>query len=139
MVSTGGRRRAAVSFTALVVALGLLGGCKQDNTPQAYDDVTRANFMQGCTGENTGEKGASQDVCRCAYEWFVDNVPINAKTGASTAGYTGPNFTDLDAQLKTDPTNFPQEITAALTKACPGWGSSGPENQVTTATTQASG
>lgn len=111
----------------LLLAAGIVAiaaGCAQSNTPKGYDEVTRSNFIQGCTGSGTGSEGSSEDTCVCVYDWIVLNVPFDSKTGASVGGYTGPNFVDLDEQLKKDPTNFPGELSSALSGACPGWGSS---------------
>jgi len=95
-----------------------LAGCSQDNTPTAYDEVTEANFMQGCTGADTGEQGASEDYCRCAYQWFVDNVPINAEAATEQGLPEEPNFTQLNKDLSNDPEALPADIRDALATTC---------------------
>lgn len=131
MPSTRRRRNGAVAAVALTLAVLGLAGCKQDNTPQQYDSTTHDNFIQGCTGQDLGVQGASQDTCQCAYDWFTVNVPINSKTPASVDGYSGPNFTDLNAQLVKDPTDFPDSVTSALRQACPEWGTASPSTEGT--------
>jgi len=135
-----GRRRMgrpAAGVAVLLLAVVALTGCKQDNTPTAYDDLTKANFIEGCTGiyvDSNGStstiadrQGASNGTCECAYDWFTKNVPYNtdAKNGdPAFAGYEGKTFVELNQELKTSPDKFPSEITAALTQTCPGFGGS---------------
>lgn len=116
-------RRRVLPVVLMAATIAVAGGCAHSNTPKGYDEVTRTNFLQGCTGGGTNSPGSSESTCRCVYDWVVVNVPFDSKTGASVGGYTGPNFVDLDEQLKKDPTNFPGELSSALSEACPGWGS----------------
>jgi hypothetical protein len=127
------------SFAAVAFALGLLAltACKPpSNEPKSYNDVTEANFIEGCTGivttGTTGSdgsggpstsvvttNGASSSVCKCEYDWFVANVPFDQKT-ADSAGQ-GPDkvdFQQLNQQLQDDPTSMPQDIQDSLNSAC---------------------
>lgn len=95
-----------------------VAGCSQDNTPTAYGEVTETNFLQGCTGEGTGERGASGDYCRCAYQWFVDNVPVNAEAAKEQGLPEEPNFVQLNDELSKDPNALPAGIRDGLAEAC---------------------
>lgn len=130
-----GRRLGIGVLVAAVAVLGL-AGCAQDNTPKAYDTLTQQNFLELCTNtyfENTddtlsqtsstianGVQALDVTQCQCQYDVFVQKMPIN-KSATPPPNYTGPNFTDLNAKLKTDPTEawatVPESITTAL-KAC---------------------
>jgi hypothetical protein len=114
-----------------VLSLVALSACSPpSNTPDAYDDVTEANFVEGCTGiVTTGTAadastssvapGASEDVCRCQYNWFVQNMPFDQQA-AEDAG-DGPdalNFKELNQQLQDDPTSMPQDVQDSLRSAC---------------------
>jgi hypothetical protein len=134
-VSTKRRISAGVVGLVLVATLGLTG-CSQDNTPQSYNTLTQQNFLQLCTNlyftssndtlavtSNTIKadvKAPTQAQCQCQYEVFVNQVPIN-DDDTSKPGYSGPNFTDLNAELKTDPAKawatVPVSVTNAVT-AC---------------------
>ena len=147
-----GRRIGAV--LAVAVAVIGLAGCAQDNTPDAYDTLTQQNFLELCTNryyDNTDNTLAlttntiKADVtaldptqCQCQYEVFVDQMPINK--AAAPAGYTGPNFTDLNSQLKSDPetawATVPESITAAL-RDCVSAGSSTSSTSAPAPTTSA--
>lgn len=133
---TGGtrRRRRAAPLTTVVVALGLLAGCAQSNTPTGYDEVTRENFIEGCMGEGSNLPGASEETCVCAYDWISLNVPFNSETRASVGDYAGPDFVDLDKTLRNSPEQFPQEITDVLSEQCPGWGTPGSGSDQTDST-----
>lgn len=112
-----------------VAALALgLGACAQTNTPDAYGTLTRQNFLETCTNyyfDNTDDsltitgntvkadvQAPNQDTCQCMYDVFTGpnatgdgtdgGMPINSSV-AKAAGWTGPNFTDLNAELKSDP------------------------------------
>lgn len=121
-------------MAVLLLTVVALTGCKQDNTPTEYNDITKANFIAGCTqiDPNSGDtisdrNGAPAGVCECAYNWFTDNVPYNTAAKDSDprfANYGGKTFVELNTQLKNSPDAFPSEITAALTTACPGFGTS---------------
>jgi len=104
----------------VVVLLALtLGACAQKNTPTEYNTLTNQNFLESCTNyyfDNTNDTLAQtgntvkadvtapdQPTCQCQYEIFVNQMPINSSAAKAQAGYSGPNFTDLNAQLKTDP------------------------------------
>jgi len=105
-----------------------LGGCKQDNTPTEYNTLTRQNFLETCTNyyfDNTDDTLAitsntikadvtapDQNTCECMYQVFAGPdgaetppVPINSSVAkeAQYSGYTGPNFTTLNSDLKADP------------------------------------
>jgi hypothetical protein len=123
------RRSAAV--VAFAFGLLALTACKPpSNEPKAYDEVTEANFIEGCTGvvtEGTVENpstsivttdGASSGVCKCEYDWFVANVPFDQKTAATSGQPDQVNFQDLNQQLQDDPTSMPQEIQDGLKSAC---------------------
>lgn len=141
----------------LAAVLGLaLGGCSQTNTPDAYNTLTQQNFLESCTNyyfNNTDDTLAitgntvkadvtapNQGQCQCAYDVFVQNMPINKTAAAEPqyANYTGPNFTDLNAELKTDPQkawdSVPQDIKDKANACVSGSGSGD-----TTTTTAAGG
>lgn len=113
----------------MALALGMgLGACAQGNTPDEYNTLTEQNFLETCTNlyfnntddslsitENTVQEDVqapSEEVCRCQYEVFTGpsgegdgtegGMPIN-ETAAETIGWTGQNFTDLNADLKSNP------------------------------------
>jgi hypothetical protein len=123
------RRRLAL--VALLGGLALTACSPPSNEPDAYDDTTRTNFIQGCTGivtEGTAidastssvGAGADADTCECQYNWFVDNVPFDAD--AATAAGKPWNFVDLNQQLEDDPNSMPDEIKQGLQAACGGDG-----------------
>jgi len=146
-----GRRLGIGVLVATVAVLGL-AGCAQDNTPTAYDTLTQQNFLELCTNtyfENTddtlsqtsntianGVQALDRTQCQCQYDVFVQQMPINKS--AAPAGYTGPNFTDLNAKLKSDPTEawatVPESITTAL-KTCVSGATSTTTTAPTTTTT----
>lgn len=111
-------------FAVAILASGLLAGCAQSNAPSGYDDATRTNFIDACTGKGTDQPGSSEETCVCVYEWISVNVPFDSKTQASAGNYAGPDFMDLDKTLRDDPEKFPEEIATALAAECPGWGAS---------------
>lgn len=111
----------------VVLALGFaLGACSQSNTPDEYNDITEQSFLETCTNyyfnstdddltitENTVKENVTapnEDVCRCMYSVYTGpngdgtegGMPIN-ETAAKAVGWTGPNFTDFNADLKSDP------------------------------------
>jgi hypothetical protein len=115
----------------LVVGAAVLTACSPpSNAPQAYDDVTKANFVQGCTGVVTigtdqdaetsivGE-GADTSTCECQYDWFVQNVPFDSEAaGASGQGENALTFTELNQQLQDDPQSMPDSIKEGLESSC---------------------
>lgn len=131
-------RRLRVGLLVAVVALSGLAGCAQDNTPDAYDTLTQQNFLELCTNtyfDNTddtlsqtsntiaaGVQALNATQCQCQYDVFVNEMPIDKS--AAPAGYTGPNFTDLNAKLKSDPTGawatVPESVKTALTACASG-------------------
>lgn len=158
-----GRRIGAGLVAVLVVAVLGLAGCSQNNTPTSYNTLTQQNFLELCTNEyykstgvitdeqsgsavtaldpaltttgstiKSGVQASDQSTCLCMYSVFVQKMPINKS--AVPAGSSGPNFTDLNASLKNDPTSawatVPESITSALT-ACAS-GSSGATSSTTT-------
>jgi hypothetical protein len=135
---------------ALVLGLGL-GACAQKNTPDQYNALTQQNFLETCTNyyfNNTDDtldktdKTVKADVtapdqgqCQCAYEVYAGPnndgngaMPINATVAkeAQWANYDGPNFTDLNAQLKTDPSkawdSVPEDIKTKVNACISGQG-----------------
>ena len=147
----------------MALALGMgLGACAQGNTPDEYNTLTRQNFLETCTNfyfnntddslsitENTVQEDVqapSEEVCRCQYEVFTGpsgegdgtegGMPIN-ETAAETIGWTGQNFTDLNADLKSNPEDawnaLPEDPFKAGLNACADGGGS------TTATTAGGG
>ena len=146
-------RRLGVGVLVAVVALVGLTGCAQNNTPNAYDTLTQQNFLELCTNtyfENTddtlsqtsntiasGTQALDPTQCQCQYDVFVQQMPINKS--AAPAGYTGPNFTDLNAKLKTDPSGawatVPDSIKTALTACVSGSSASSTTTTAPTTTT----
>jgi hypothetical protein len=155
---SGAGRRAKAGAIGLVALCALaLGACAQNNTPDEYNTLTNQNFLETCTNyyfDNTNDTLAqtsntvkadvtapTQDQCQCAYEVFQNGMPINATVAKESqwAGYSGPNFTGLNAQLKTDPSKawdgVPQDIKDKVTACTSGSGS----GSSTTSTTAGSG
>lgn len=125
------RLRSRTAVAVLCAAFLALTACSvPSNEPDAYDDTTRANFIQGCTGivtEGTAldastssiGPGAPLAVCECQYEYFVENVPFDS-AAAEDAGL-GPdavNFVELNQQVENDPNSLPQDIKDGLQQAC---------------------
>ncbi|WP_334142655.1 hypothetical protein [Rhabdothermincola sp.] len=117
---------------ALALALSLAACAHPSNTPTAYDDVTRENFIEGCTGiyevggtTSTIGAGSSRTVCECAYTWISENVPFDQFEEINTKG--GEETTAADA--------LPAEVADGIRQACPGWG----EAAATSPTTAGSG
>lgn len=116
-----------------LVALGATACGTPSNAPEGYDDTTRSNFLQGCTGivtEGTAEDattsslgaGAPLDACECRYEWFVQNVPFDRAAAEQAGRADAVNFEELNEQLVDDPDSMPQEIQDGLNQACAGGG-----------------
>ena len=124
--SVAGRRATAGVIGLAVLAALALGGCSQSNTPTEYNTLTRQNFLETCTNyyfDNTDDTLAitsntvkaditapDENTCQCMYEVFsgpngdgVGGMPINSETAKTIPNYTGPNFTDLNSELKADP------------------------------------
>ncbi len=152
------RRRVCAGVIGLAaLAVLALGGCKPDNTPTEYDTLTKQNFLETCTNfyfENTDDTLAittntvkadvtplTQSQCECQYQVFVDNMPINAQTAKTEPGYSGPNFTDLNAELKRDPTkawnSVSDDLKGKLQACASGEGSSSGGSGESTTTTAA--
>jgi hypothetical protein len=140
-------RRSSV-VAAFVFGVLAISACKPpSNQPKAYDNVTQANFIEGCTGiVTTGDTatgdtamgdtatgdtakspstsvvttdGASSSVCKCEYNWFVNNVPFDQQTADSQGkGPDAVDFLELNQQLQDDPTSMPQDIQDSLNSAC---------------------
>lgn len=146
-------------MVALALGMGL-GACAQGNTPDEYNTLTEQNFLETCTNfyfnntddtlaitENTVQEDVEapdQSVCECRYEVFTGpngdgtegGMPIN-ESAADAIGWTGPNFTDLNADLKSNPQEawdaLPQDPFKAGLDACADGGGS------TTTTTDGDG
>jgi hypothetical protein len=147
------RRRVGAGTAAVALALGIsLGACAQGNTPDEYNTLTQQNFLETCTNfyfdntddslaitENTVEadiEAPDQNVCQCRYEVFTGpsgqgdgtegGMPIN-EAAAETIGWTGPNFTDLNSDLKSNPEDawntLPEEFKTGLDDCGDGGGS----------------
>ena len=160
------RRRLGAGAIGLAAMLGLaLGGCAQNNTPDTYNTLVEQNFLETCTNryfdnvddtlsitDNTVTQVSTapdQNVCTCMYQVFagpnqdgVGGMPINS--AAEPEGYTGPNFTDLNSDLKNDPekawAGVPEATTNALTACSTSGGTSstsGGGGSTTTSTTAA--
>jgi hypothetical protein len=127
------RLRMRSALALLFVAVFALTACNPpSNEPDTYDDVSKANFIEGCTGVvtvGTAESastsvvsdGASASVCECQYEWFVDNMPFDseaAKTQNTRAD--GLTFDELNQQLGDNASSMPQDVQDDLKAACQG-------------------
>ena len=159
-----GRRIGAGLLAALVVATLGLAGCNQDNTPKAYNTLTQQNFVELCTNNyytstgditadqtgatastldpalsatastiKSGVQASTEQSCLCMYSVFVAQLPINKS--AAPSGYSGPNFTDLNASLKTDPTSAWATLPDSITSAVSACASSAASTTTTTAAT----
>jgi hypothetical protein len=154
-----------MAVVALALGLGL-GACSQNNTPDTYGTLTQQNFLESCTNfyfDNTDDslsitdntvkadvQAPDEKTCQCMYDLFSGpdangdgtegGMPINSAV-AKTAGWTGPNFTDLNAELKTDPQkawdNLPDDPWKNGINACrdSGGDSNGQGNSSTTTST----
>jgi hypothetical protein len=131
------RPRPRTLLAALAVAVLALTACNPpSNEPDAYDDVTQSNFLQGCTGivtEGTAldastssiGSGASRAVCECQYEYFVTNVPFDSAAAEEAgAGPDAPNFVELNQQVEDDPESLPQDIKDGLQRCADSGGAS---------------
>jgi hypothetical protein len=148
------RRRSGRRVSQVLAAVGVvaaLAGCSvPSNTPTAYDDAVRANFVQGCTGDipetnNTTTTLAAEDFCTCAYEVFVDQVPYNDDARAAFPNYPAdaPTFTTFNDELSKSDTpdtvwdTLPQSVRDDLATCPLPPGPVAPDGASTT-TTQAS-
>ena len=159
--SSVNRRRASAGVFALAMVLGLgLGACAQKNTPDQYNTLTQQNFWETCTNyyyDNTDDSlsktnntvkadvtAPNESQCQCAYTVFAGPnndgtgaMPINATVAKESqwANYQGPNFTDLNAQLKTDPSkawdSVPQDIKDKVNACISGSGAGGSTTSTT--------
>lgn len=125
-------RLRSTSALAFLVALLALPACSPpSNTPKAYDDVTEANFIEGCTGvvttsgtaENPStsivtDNGASRDVCKCQYDWFVENIPFDQKAADEAGTPDQVDFQQLNQQLQDNPDSMPEDYQSGLKTAC---------------------
>jgi hypothetical protein len=158
------RRRVGAGTAALALALGFgLGACGESNTPEAYDTLTEQNFLETCTNfyfDNTDDtltittatvsdeavEPPDEATCKCMYTVFTGptgegdgtdgGMPIN-ETVAKAANWTGPNFTDLNADLKSNPEdawdNLPQDPFKDGIDACQASGGASSGSTTTTA------
>lgn len=106
-------------LAALGIAALVLSGCTTpDNSPDAYGDATRANFVSSCTGEilrdasdETDTTSAvnlpSESSCVCLYDHFVEKVPFE-------------RFAAIDGDLEKDPGTVPAELRAAMDSCAAG-------------------
>lgn len=104
-------------FAFALVASGVLAGCTQPlNDPTAYDDQTRANFVNGCTGGYSGSDTtlAAQSTCECAYNWLVDNVSISDFNAISKGLRSGREVPDEQKAVW-------DRAQKELPDTCPGW------------------
>lgn len=81
------RHRLAAPLVGAVLALGLLGGCTGQSTPDSYTDSVERNFLAGCV--QIAEVDAEQDpdnpdnvsdpegYCQCAYDELKENVEFS--------------------------------------------------------------
>lgn len=128
---------------AALALCGLLAvGCTTpSNEPGDYDDTTRRNFLEGCTGivtEGTGQdastssigEGADLATCECQYDWFVQNVPFDSDAAeAAGLGPDAPNFVELNRQVQDDPNSLPEDIRQAMQACADGTAGGGGEAQ----------
>jgi hypothetical protein len=106
------------------VAAGLLSACQVDNTPKAYNDQVRSNFIASCTGKaptaaSTTVVLASENACVCAYDVFAAKVPYNDDDRSRVAGYPSeaPTFQHLEQELANEPGKYndlPEPVKTAV-------------------------
>ncbi|MCU0267406.1 MAG: hypothetical protein MUF83_02045 [Acidimicrobiales bacterium] len=121
----GNRRAGSRWRVGLVVgAAVLLGACSQpSNTPTGYDETVQANFIAACTGGGPGTSSpsttlAGADFCGCAYDVVAANIPYD--DSAKPEGYDGPTFLDIEGDLESNPSAFPQAVTDEINAECRG-------------------
>jgi hypothetical protein len=129
------RRRAPLVVSGFALLLLVATGCHQDNTPQFYNSLTKDNFVQGCIGGSTGTTLASSSLCDCMYTVVTGMVPASgADEKANTkkyGNYNGPNFQQINSQVKSNPNKVPSDVQDAWSKSC------GSEGYIGTTTTTA--
>ncbi len=124
----GSRRRSIGAVALAALALIVFAGCSvPSNTPGDYDDATKEQFIEGCTG--TDDQGASigsgstPEYCECAYSWISSNYPYSEET--AQPGYSGITFSGLNDSLRDDPGAMPAELVEELEGNCDQSGSTG--------------
>lgn len=126
------RARRLPLVAGFAVAALAVAGCVPENTPPAYDDVVRGEFIQACTGnlpetDETTTSLASQGFCECAYQAFVDNIPYDEDQRGDYPGYTGMTFVAYNAEVQSEPsTPLPQVVADTISSECPSADGSGP-------------
>jgi hypothetical protein len=97
---------AAIAGMLAAAALVVSACGVPSNSPEAYNETVKANFMEGCTGDlletgGTTTSLAQPNYCTCAYEVFVAQVPYNDDDRVRYSGYPeeAPTFTTLNADL----------------------------------------
>jgi hypothetical protein len=149
---TGRRSRPARFAVAglAALALGVLTGCNEDNTPTNYgasDGIVRENFLQTCTGKIPEQAGttilATDATCECAFEVFESRVPYNDDDRPRIGDAypeDRPTFLDLEDALRGDPERYsdlPEDIRQEIER-CRSAGQAGPAApEVTTPDDQA--
>jgi hypothetical protein len=131
------RLRTRSALAVLLFGLFAITACNPpSNEPDAYDDVSKANFIEGCTGvvtSGTAESastsivsdGAPANVCECEYNWFVDHVPFDSEAAKTQdTRPDGLTFEELNQQLGDNANSMPQDIQDSLRSACPSGGTS---------------
>jgi hypothetical protein len=160
------RRRVGAGTAALALALGFgLGACAQGNTPEEYNTLTQQNFLETCpnfyfdntddsltiTGNTVTDEAVdppNENTCQCMYEVFTGpsgegdgtdgGMPIN-QAAAEAANLSGPNFTDLNADLKDDPQGAWDGLPAQFKDGIAACQASGGESSTTSTTAGADG
>lgn len=119
-------------LAVLGLAMLVLAGCTTpDNSPDAYGEATRTNFVQACSGEilqtasdrsdtTAAVQLPSSDSCACLYEHFVEEVAFE-------------RFEAIDDELEKDPGTVPVELQAAM-EGCAA-GPTAPQTDAPTTTT----
>jgi hypothetical protein len=132
------RRRAPLVVAGFALLLLVATGCHQDNTPQFYNSLTKDNWVQGCIGGSTGTTLATSSLCDCMYTVVTGMVPASnadAKANPKKYGnYTGPNFQQLNSQVKSNPNKVPSDLQDEWARTCASEGYNG-----TTTTTTSTG
>ena len=106
-----------------VFALGLVMAACGNDTPTEYNADSEKNFVESCT-DQTGE----EDVCQCAYDGFVRDIPFD-------------RFQRIDQRLQDDPEgNLPDDFIEIYTDCVVefGGGSAGTTPVIPTTTTTTS-
>jgi len=123
------RRRVPALVAGLALLVLVAAGCHQENTPHFYNSLTKDNFVQGCIGGSTGTTLASPDLCGCMYSVVTSMVPASSEDAKANpkkyAGYSGPNFNQLNSLVKSDPSKVPAQLQDAWAQQCSNQGYSG--------------